>query len=389
MKVLLLHSRYLSGSSSGENRVVEDELRLLQDVRHDVVACQLSVESESSSLRRAADAVWSRPAVREVRQQLRDLRPDVVHIHSLYPRLSPAVLRVIPPHVAVVMTLHNFRLMCLPATYLRNGSICEDCAGRLPWRGVVHACYRDSRAASAALAVSLVVHRSLKSFARVDRFVAVSEFVRTKYIEAGIDAARIAVKSNFAWPTKRRVGAGGRVLFLGRVAREKGLDTVLRALPDTLELLVAGDGPERLALEQQPNPRVAFLGSVDAAAAQELLRSARALVVPSRWYEAQPRVILEAFATGVPVLASRIGALPELVEDGVNGRLVAVDDVAAWRRTLTEIADDDESTRLGDGAFAAWRRRFTPELGLQELETAYHSALELVARRPRNQPRPQ
>ena len=139
----------------------------------------------------------------------------------------------------------------------------------------------------------------------------------------------------------------------------------------------AGDGPERRGLEEKAGQRVTFLGSVDAEAAHELLRSARALVVPSRWYEAQPRVILEAFAAGVPVLASRIGALPELVEDGVNGRLVAVDDAEAWHKTLTEIADDAESVRLGDRAFATWSRRYAPELALRELEGAY----ELAARR--------
>ena len=209
-----------------------------------------------------------------------------MHVHSLYPRLSPAVLRVLPARAAVVLTLHNFRLMCLPATYLRDGVVCEDCAGRTPWQGVKHACYRDSRAASAALALSLVVHRSLRTFSHVDRFLAVSEFVRGKYVEAGIDAGRIGVKPNFTWPSERRTGAGGPVLYLGRVTREKGLDTVLQALPDGLELVVAGDGPERARLEQQAGPRVTFLGSVGAADAQELLRSARALVVPSRWYEA-------------------------------------------------------------------------------------------------------
>ncbi len=181
---------------------------------------------------------------------------------------------------------------------------------------------------------------------------------------------------------ERRTGFGGPVLFLGRVTREKGLDTVLQALPDGLELVVAGDGPERSRLEQQAGANVTFLGSVAAPEAKELLRSARALVVPSRWYEAQPRVILEAFAAGVPVLASRIGALPELVDDGVNGRLAAVDDPQAWREVLGELADDAVSARLGEQAFATWQRRFTPELGRRELEAAYASTLREKTGRP-------
>ena len=372
---MLLHSRYLSGSASGENRVVEDELRLLREAGHEVDVWQPSVGTETSGPRLATDAVWSRTATREVKRLVRRRRPDLVHVHSLFPRLSPAVLRAIPHDIPIVMTLHNFRLMCLPATYLRGGSICEDCAGRMPWRGIRHACYRGSRAASAALAVSLTVHRRLDTFSRVSRFLAVSRFVRDKHVEAGLDPNRIVVKANFAWPTDRRRGPGGPLLFLGRISPEKGLDTVLRALPPTLELVVAGDGSQRASLEQQSRPGVKFLGEVRADDVPGLLRSARALLVPSRWYEGQPRAIVEAFASGVPVLASRIGGLPELVGDGINGRLVDPDDVAAWRIALDSVADDEESLRLGHEAFATWERRFTPDVAIEELENVYRDVL--------------
>ena len=375
MKVMLLHSRYLSGSASGENRVVEDELRLLREAGHEVDVWQPSVGTETSGPRLAANAVWSRTATREVKRLVQRRRPDLVHVHSLYPRLSPAVLRAVPRDIPIVMTLHNFRLMCLPATYLRGGSICEDCAGRVPWRGVLHACYRDSRAASAALAASLTVHRTLDTFSRVGRFLAVSRFVRDKHVEAGLEPSRIGVKANFAWPTERRRDAGGPLLFLGRITPEKGLDTVLRALPPTLELVVAGDGSERARLEQESRRGVTFLGQIDAVDVPRLLRSARALVVPSRWYEGQPRAIVEAFASGVPVVASRIGGLPELIEDGVNGRLVDPGDIAAWRIALDSVADDGESLRLGDEASATWERRFTPRVAIAELEDVYRDVL--------------
>lgn len=371
MRILVLHSRYLTGSASGENRVADDEVRLLREAGHDVFDWQPAVEQDRHRLGVAADAVWSRSAARAVERLSADVRPDVVHVHSLYPRLSPAVLRSVPDDVPVVMTLHNFRLMCLPATYLRNGSICEACAGRVPWRGVVHACYRGSRSASSALATSLVVHRAVRSFSRVDRFLAVSRFVREKHVEAGLDPARILVKSNFAWPAERRRGPGRHVLFLGRLTPEKGLATVLRALPSSLDLVVAGDGSERPALEAISGANVTFLGQVAPSATHELLRDARALVVPSHWYEGQPRVIVEALAVGVPVLASRIGGLPELVEDQRNGCLIGPMDEDGWRKAMEGILDDNESIRLGEGAFATWERRFTPETALSELERAY------------------
>ena len=373
----MLHSRYLSGVVSGENQVVEDEVRLLGEAGHDVRLWQPSVDLRASGPRMAADAVWSRSATGEVRRLVLERQPDLVHIHSLYPRLSPAVLRAVPRELPTVVTLHNFRLMCLPANYLRNGSICEDCAGRHPWRGVVHACYRNSRPASAALAASLVVHRSFRTFSRVDRFLAVSSFIRDKHLEAGLEPSRVRVKSNFAWPTARRTGSGGPLLFLGRITPEKGLETIVRALPPALALVVAGEGPERTRLERQVGKkRVTFLGEADTSEVPDLLRAACAVVVPSRWYEGQPRVILEAFAAGVPVLASRIGGLPELIEEGVNGRLVDPTDERGWRDAMENVGDDEQSRRLGNGAFATWERRFTPGIALRELEDAYG---ELIA----------
>jgi glycosyltransferase involved in cell wall biosynthesis len=377
MRVLLLHSRYLSGSASGENRVVEDDARLLREAGHHVDVWQPSVSPGSSRVRMAADAVWSRSAAHTVGRLVREHEPDIVHVHSVYPRVSPAVLREIPSGLPLLMTLHNFRLMCLPATYVRDGRICEDCAGKIPWRGVLHRCYRESRTASAALATSYVVHRALDTYSRIDRFLAVSRFVRDKHVDVGVAPDRIRVKSNFAWPAPRRRDPGRHLLFAGRIAPEKGLDVVLRSLPEGAELVVAGDGPDRARLEQRYKSGAVFLGQVDAPAVEELLRDARALLVPSLWYEGQPRIIVEALAAGVPVLASRIGGLPEIVEDGTNGWLVDVGAEHQWRDVLAGIHDDDRAQALGAGAYASWLARFTPEIALGEIEDVYRDVIAL------------
>ena len=151
-----------------------------------------------------------------------------------------------------------------------------------------------------------------------------------------------------------------------------------------MKLLVAGDGPERAGLERSANHDTTFLGPVDPSGVYDLLRRARALVVPSRGHEGQPRVILEAFAVGVPVLASRIGGLPELVEHDVNGYLVEPDDGRGWTEALERISDDERSLRLGAGAYATWQRRFTPEIAIRELEDRYSAAL--AASRPSRRP---
>jgi glycosyltransferase involved in cell wall biosynthesis len=274
-----------------------------------------------------------------------------------------------------VLSLHNFRLACLSATFLRDGRICEDCLGRAPWRGVLHGCYRGSRPQSAVLATSLGVHRAVGTFGRVTLFAAVSEFVKAKHVEHGLDPERIRVRRNFSWPAERRSGPGDYFLTLGRLSVEKGLDSIVSGWASRARLVVVGDGPERGRLETLAAPGVEFRGAVTSEEVPALVRDARALLVPSTCYEGSPRVIVEAFAAGVPVIASRIGGLPEHVEDGVSGLLVEPGNADAWANAVEQLEDDDASVHLGDGAYAAWRNRFSPEVGLRSLEALYAEAI--------------
>ena len=376
MRVLVLHSRYLSGTSSGENRVVEDEVELLRSAGHEVRLWAPSPDGAAgaSRLRLGARAVWSRSAVRRVARLAAELRPDVVHVHNLYPMLSPAVLRT--GAAPVVVTLHNYRLLCLPATFLRDDRTCEDCLGKLPLPGVVHRCYRGSAAGSAALAASLGLHRRAGPVRHVAAVLAVSAFVRDKHVEAGMDAARIRVKPNFVPAMPRRDGAGGDFLYLGRLSPEKGLDRLVRLWHDIpARLIVVGDGPDRARLEAAAPGTVEFKGAVPPDQVGRHLAGARALVLPSICYEGAPRTVVEAYAAGVPVIASRNGALPTVVADGATGLLVDPADGGGWGRAVGRLGDDQESVRLGEGAFAAWRSRYSPEQGLADLEAAYTAVM--------------
>lgn len=380
MRILIAHSRYRSGDSSGENRIVESEIRLLRDGGHDVVAwCpEPSRESGAALLGTGVGAIWSSSAVRRVRSFVRERRTEVVHVHNLFPALSPAVIRAASSAgAAVVVTLHNYRLLCLPATFLRDGRICEDCLGRIPWPGVVHRCYRGSLAGSGVLAASLALHRAIASFDRVDLFLAVSAFVAKKHVEAGLDHDRVVVRPSYVPPGPRREGPGDHFLYLGRLSPEKGVATLLAAhRPEHPPLVVVGDGPQRGDLEPLGGANVRFTGAVGASEVPALLAQTRALVLPSRCYEGAPRAVLEAYAAGVPVVASRVGALPELVEDGASGLLLPPGDEAAWRSAFERLASDAECFRLGVRAGELWRERYTPEHGLRSLEAAYATALE-------------
>jgi glycosyltransferase involved in cell wall biosynthesis len=380
MRVLILHSRYLSGDASGENRVVRDEAKLLTDAGHDVRVYEPSPTRASGVglVTTAVDAVWSAKSGGEVRDLIRLFRPDVVHCHNLFPMLSPAVIRTCHSEgIPVVITLHNYRLMCLPSTFLRDGRVCEDCLGRGPWPGVIHRCYRRSLPGSATLATSLLVHRSLRTFRFVSLFLAVSPFVRDKHIEAGLRADRIRVKSNFTWSVPRRDGTGRNFLYLGRLSPEKGVRTLIRAWDAVgADLVVVGDGPDEDSLRAGAPSAVRFAGPLPGEDVVDLIREARAVLVPSVSYEAQPRVILEAYAAGVPVIASRIGGLPDLIGDEESGLLVAPGDHAAWAEAAIRLLDDDAAMRLGEGAYRLWQEHYSPASGLLALEGAYRAAVQ-------------
>ena len=362
--------------------MVDDDIRLLRDAGHEVLAwtpepVRPERQGTIGLARTSLGSLWSRRASAQLRRFVRDRRPDVVHVHNLYPMLSPTVLRTAHDlELPAVMTLHNYRLLCLPATLERDGSVCERCVGHLPWQGVRFRCYRGSAAGSAVVATSLTLHRSVGSFDMVSRFLPVSGFVLDKYVEAGFEAARMRVRENFAWDAPRRQGAGDYFLYAGRLSREKGVENLLKAWdPNLGHLVIAGTGPEEARLRAAEVGGVEFAGALSPEALRGVVAGARAMVVPSIGYETSGKVVMEAFASGVPVIASRIGALPEAVEDGISGLLVAPEDPRGWASAIRALGDDATSVRLGAGAIERWRQRYAPARGLEGLEAAYEAAI--------------
>ena len=371
---MIMHSRYKPGQVSGENRVVADEARLLSQAGHSVDLWDPLHGEDLGKLdlvRTGSDAVWSRSASRMVRNRIRERRPDVVHIHNMFPLLSPAVIRAAhKAGVPVVCTLNNYRLLCLPAIFLRDGQPCELCLGHVPWQGVRHGCYRGSKAASAAIATSLTLHRGIGTFDEVSLYLAATRFVRDKHIEGGFDPAKIRVKPNFAWTAPRRQGPGDYFLFVGWLAPEKGAALLVDIWePSFGRLLIRGDGPQEAELRARASPQIEFVGRLEHEALQGLVAGARAVLVPSLSFEGLPRTITEAFAAGVPVIASRVGAIPEVVEDDISGLLVQ--DPEGWGSAVARLMDHATSLRLGAGAYAVWQDRLGPERGLADLEAAY------------------
>jgi glycosyltransferase involved in cell wall biosynthesis len=322
--------------------------------------------------------------VRDVAALVNAFRPDVMHVHNTFPLLSPAVYwEAASRGVPVVQTLHNFRLLCANALLLRGGRVCEACVGRVPWRAVVHRCYRDSAAASGVVAGMLAVHRAIGTFRnKVSRYIALSEFGRRKLVEGGLPADRIDIKPNFveipaAPEPKPRKGA----LFVGRLSREKGLAVLRSAVEQVpgLNVDVVGAGPDADLLEGCSQTRLAGQESRDAV--YRRMRDAAYLVLPSIWYEAFPLVLVEAFACGLPVIASNLGALSHIVSDGKTGLLFesgSADDLREKLRWAE--AHPAEMRRMGDQARLEYESKYTPEVNYRQLTSIYALALDQSGR---------
>jgi glycosyltransferase involved in cell wall biosynthesis len=385
MRIVVCHNFYQY--AGGEDRVFEEETRLLAAHGHHVAT--FTKHNDAVEGMRpwalAARTIWNRQAARELEQLVRDERADVVHFHNTLPLISPAAYYAARrAGAAVVQTLHNFRLTCPKSTYFRDGRPCESCLGKLvPWPAVRHACYRDNRAATAAITAMLVVHRALGTYRRaVDAYIALSQFSRDKLIASGLPAEKIHLRPNFILENPGSgPGDGGYFLYVGRLSPEKGIETLLpawrldRSLPP---LKIVGDGP--MAPEVQAaadgDSRIEWLGQQPATEVNRILRSATALVMPSVCYETFGRAIAEAFAVGTPVVASRLGSMNELVDEGRTGwKFTAGDplDLAAKVRRVATV-EPGELSAIRRQARTVFAARFAPELNLARLLEIYAHA---------------
>ncbi len=399
MKILLAHNFYQQGG--GEDAVYRAECELL---RHhgDDVECYERYNDEIGNgpvagVTTAAAALWSRRSAGELQTLLVRNKPDVVHFHNVFPLISPSAYYACRARgVAVVQTLHNYRLVCPNALLARDGGVCEDCLGRkIAWPSLRHRCYRGSVAATAAVAAMTAFHRGIGTWSRgVDRFIALTDFARGKLIAGGLPDARISVKPNFLdTPPLPGTGDGAYALFVGRLSEEKGLRVLMRAWKDLdVPLKIAGGGPLEAELGSWAAARgrgsVEVLGRRSREEVWQLMRGARFLVFPSLWYEGFPMTLLEAMASALPVLASAIGSMKEIVLDsgaGLGCRPGDGADLAA--KALRLWKDTELCSELGRHGRYRFESRYDAGSNYRMLIAIYEEALAARRMTPGRMPR--
>jgi len=390
VKILLVHNYYQG--HGGEDEVFRQEKNLLADAGHEVIQytkCNKEINGYGflQKIALAGRTVWAASTHRDLREILRDENPDVAHFHNTFPLVSPsAYYACAAAGVPVVQTLHNPRLVCPAATLYRNGQPCEDCAGRaFAWPAVVHSCYQDSHLRSAVSASMLSVHRFINTWrSKVDRYVVFTEFYREFFIKAGMPPDKIVLKPHFVdGDPGVRQQAGEYALFAGRLGTEKGVQTLLKAWEALSEipLKIRGDGPlakevERVAaMENSPIsvvPRQSRKGLFD------LIKGARFLVWPSEgYYETFGLVAIEAFACGVPVIASSIGAMKEIVTDQQTGlQFRAGDAIDLAQKVAWAWFHPEAMEAMGRRARAEFEAKYTKEHNYVALRGIYEGVLQ-------------
>lgn len=389
MRILLSHNFYQQ--PGGEDSVFRAESALLRDYGHEVMFYTEENKklSEESLLKGAINTVWSLHAQRNLDRLLAQHQPNIVHFHNTFMRISPAAYYTCQQrNLPVVQTLHNYRLLCPSANFFRDGANCELCMGKsAPLPGIIHGCWQNSKLKSVIPATMLTVHNFLKTWHKqVDMFIVLTEFARRKFIDGGLPADKIIVKPNFLYTDQSYCTDKGEfALFVGRLSPEKGIVTLLRSwqhLSDIpLKIICSGPLSEKLQQFRTANDlrMVEILGWQAKEEVQQLMKTARFLVFQSECYEGFPMTILEAFACGLPVLAPKLGAMNEIITDGVTGIHFSAgdsEDLAAKVRWAWE--HPNETRQIGLAGRREYESKYTSEKNYHMLIDIYN---KVIARR--------
>lgn len=406
MNLLFLNNyHYLRG---GSERVFFNEMGLLKEHGHKVnafarshtrdVAAEYSsyfpedIQTESINLSLEAvktlkEIIYSKDAKQSLNELLSHFQPDIAHAHNIYGRLTSSVLDLLyERNIPTLLTLHDYKLICPSYKLLCNSRICEDCKGGNFYMAVRNKCHKDSFAASAIYAFESYFNQLFQKFKRNVRFfIAPSLFLKNKLIDFGWPGKKIEYIPNYLVLSEfePKYAPGKYFLYLGRLSAEKGVSTLIKAFmkikSDKVNLWIVGEGPVRNQLEEiaSADSRIRFTGYLSGNKLKQTTSDALAVIVPSEWYENASISILESFAFGKPVVGSRIGGIPEMVEEGLNGYLFEpgnVDDLKDKLELMLSKPNKDIE-QMGKAARDKVEREYNAELHYERLMEVYNKAL--------------
>lgn len=385
MKILIVHNYYQI--AGGEDGVLENEVELLKNGGHNIISYTVNNEYITSFFNKLFTLIGGPFSFSSYRKFLKVLvkeLPDVVHIHNYFPLLSPSIFYACNKlNIPVVHTLHNYRAVCPTALLMHDGKVEERSIKKTAWWAVSNKVYRNSYVGSLSLTVMVELHKKMGTWqTKVDRFIALTEFARQKYIEAGWPADKIAVKPNFIADPFTGASSldkkGGYALFVGRLSEEKGIDILFDAFKKVdFPLKVIGEGPLKEFVEENSNENLVFLGRKEKGDVLELVKNSSFIIMPSIWYEGFPMVLVEAFACGTPALVSKLGSMEEIINDGTTGfHFEAGDPNDLAAKVQWMIDNPDAAHEMGANARAEYLAEYTPDKNYEMMIDIYQQAIE-------------
>ena len=388
MKILIIHNRYKQ--FGGEDVAVELEGSILAKNKHEVEILYFDnspIEGVVSKINSAFRAVYNFSSARKVSKAILKFKPNIIHIHNLFFVASPSVLFAANKHkIPVVVTLHNYRLICANALLLRNNQVCELCTQKkIPLAGIRYKCYRDSAIESALVTGITGIHKLLKTWQnKIHTYITLNEFSRSKLLHSSLNvpAGKMITKPNFVPdPGEGSMQREDFFLFAGRIVKEKGVHVLAKAFADMPEnkIIIIGDGPEKDLLQEQfrPYPNIFFEGQMEKKMVTDYMKRCKAFICPSIWYEGAPLTIIEAFASGTPVVASKLGSMAESITDGFNGLHFTTgdaNDLCAKIRLL--ITETENNSMFYRNARQTYLEKYHPDIHYNAILKIYENAIK-------------
>ncbi len=351
MKILFAHKFF--HPAGGPETVLFQSMEALQKMGHEVIpfsmrrpgnlptpyskyfVTEVNYHDPNGSflrkLKMATSLVYSREAKKKMELLIREQKPDIAHLHNIYHQLSPSILLPLKKHnIPIVMSLHDFKLVCPNYTFLRDGQVCEECEGKHFYKAIKYKCVKDSYLKSTISAVEMHLHKLFKIYERnIDRFIVLSQFSKERFVRYGLPEEKIILLPNpIEIPSfRKQEGKDKHVLFFGRLSDKNGIFTLIKAmrrLPE-IKLLVLGEGEQQELildyLRENKMGNVELVGFLSGEKLKKTIANCSFLVFPNNCYHNCPMSILESFASGKPVIGSNLGSVPELVKDGITGHL--------------------------------------------------------------------
>ena len=384
MRILTIHNHYGHYLTGGEGNVFDAEGELLESHGHTVrkyIRTNSEVLNASffKKVKAYWEAPWSRKEYDTISQEIRHFRPDVMHVHNFFLIISPSIFRAAKDAgIPTVATCHNYRLLSPCSQLIRNGRICELCLNKNPWRIMLYRCYRNSVWASflryRVYYLSKYKHHWLDD---IDAFITLTQFGKNKFIECGFPVERLYVKPNFISDfsdPKVDYSQKSGAIFVGRLSSEKGLKLLMNAWAKIdYPLAVFGDGPIREEIEEMAPENVSFHGTVSHQEVLEYMKKAKFLVFPSEWYEGFPCVLVESLSMGLPIIASNLGAMAEIIDDGRTGLLFEPGNTENLQKKVRKLIEDRgfcEQIELAGRQ--EYLKKYTPEKNYKILMDIYN-----------------